>query len=231
MRGVPRRIAVATALLGALPVSAALAEVPPAQQQIGSWVLDCPTVAPTGGCVLRGRTWILAPGGGRPGAALEVQDRGDLLVPVVALRGLSTQAAIGGLLALKAQVALRFDSGPPADLVCGQDGGAIVCAPEGSALAATAAALPTAHAVNVQIQLSLPGTMALPAQGSRLELQGTREALARFRAVGPAGESLPAEPGLDLVGFLDRVLRAAGFEHGAADLLPRLAGGLGAGRS
>lgn len=225
MRGVPRRIVVATALLVSLLLAAARAEAPPAQQQIGSWVLDCPTGATAGRCVLRERTWILPPGGGRPNAALEVQGRGNLLVPVVALRGLSNQAAIGGLLALNAQVALRFDGGLRTELACGLDGGAIVCAPEGPGLAATAAALPTAHAVEVQIQLGVPGAMALSAQAGSLELQGTREALARFRAVGPAGESLPAEPGLDWFGFLDHVLRAAGLANGAADLLPRLAGG------
>jgi hypothetical protein len=225
MFGVSRRIVVAPALLVLLLGSAAWAEAPPERPQIGSWLLDCPARTAAVACMLRHQDWILPPVADRPSVALEVQARGDLLVPVVALRGLSSQAAIGGLVALKAQVALRFDPGPRADLACGLDDGAIVCAPEGPAIAATAAALPVARSVEVQIQLGLPGAMALPGHGSSLELRDTREALTRFRAAGPAGESLPAEPGLDWVGFLNRVLRAAGFAHGAAGLLPRVAGG------
>jgi hypothetical protein len=164
-----------------------------------------------------------APGGGHPSVALEVQNRGDRLVPVVTLRGLSTPGA-AGLLAAGTQVALRFDAGPRIDLACGLDAGAIVCAPDTASIAVATALLAT-HSVEVQFQLRLQGLFTLPVQGGSLELQGTREALARFRAGRPAGETRPAEPGLDWAGFLDRVLRAAGFETGVAGLLARVAGG------
>jgi hypothetical protein len=211
-----------------LPASGALAQgQQPTNEEIGSWVLTCPAAAKPGACQLRDKAWVLPPGGGRPSAALEVQGRGDALVPVVTMRGLSTQAAIGGMLTMKATVGVRFDNGPRTELPCGLDGDAIVCAPDGAGVAQTAAQLPTAHSADVQIQLSLPGMMNLPAQDRTMDLQGTREALARFRAVGPAGEALPAEAGLDWRGFLDRVLRGAGFQNGAADFLPQLSGWFG----
>ncbi len=258
MRGVSPRLVVAAALLGALPGAAVRAEAP---QQIGSWVVDCPAPGGAGGCVLRDRDWILPPTAGRPSVALEVQGRGDCLVPVVALRGLTVrtmtaqaataqpttaqpttaqpttaqtmtaQVAIGALLVLQPQVTLRFDAGPRADLACGLDGAAIVCAPEGAAIAATAAALPTARSVEVQVAVRASGTGGPAVRAATLDLQGTREAMARFRAAGPTGESLPAEPGLDWIGFVDRVLRQAGLQNGIADLVPRLAGAVGHGGS
>ncbi|HEY1933054.1 MAG TPA: hypothetical protein VGG99_13655 [Acetobacteraceae bacterium] len=186
------------------------------EQAIGSWVVSCAT---PGNCLMRHESWVLPPGTGRPSAALEVQRRGDSLVPVVTLRGLSTQAAIGGMLAMQASVAVSFDNGPASDLACDLDGGTIVCAPGGDAVALTAAELPTARSATVRIQITVPGLTALPAQQRTLALQSTPEALARFRAVGPSGESLPIEPGLDWTGFVDKVLRGLGFQNGAADLL------------
>lgn len=208
------RWSVAVLLCLLAPVAARAA---PAEQDIGSWVVACPT---QGNCLMRHQSWVLPPGTGRPSAALEVQRRGDSLVPVVTLRGLSTQAAIGGMLTMKAAVAVSFDSGPAADLACDLGGDAIVCAPQGSAVALTAAELPTARSATVRIQLSLPGLMALPAQQRTMALQATPQALAQFRAVGPSGEALPVEAGLDWRGFVDRVLRGLGFQNGAADLLP-----------
>ena len=248
MRGVSPRLVVAAALLGALPGAAVPAEAP---QQIGSWVVECPAPGGAGGCMMRDRDWILAPTAGRPSVALEVQGRGGRLVPVVALRGLTAQAApaqavptqavptqavtvqaaIGALLVLQPQVTLRFDAGPRAALACGLDGGAIVCAPEGAAIAATAAALPTARSVEVQVAVRASGTGGPAARAATLDLQGTREAMARFRAAGPIGEALPAEPGLDWIGFVDRVARDAGLQNGIADLVPRLAGVVGRGGS
>ena len=243
MRGVSPRLVVAAALLGALPGAAVPAEAP---QQIGSWVVECPAPGGAGGCMMRDRDWILAPTAGRPSVALEVQGRGGRLVPVVALRGLTAQAvptqavptqavtvqaAIGALLVLQPQVTLRFDAGPRAALACGLDGAAIVCAPEGAAIAATAAALPTARTVEIQVAVRASGTGGPAARAATLDLQGTREAMARFRAAGPIGEALPAEPGLDWIGFVDRVAREAGLQNGIADLVPRLAGVAGRGGS
>jgi len=146
------------------------------------------------------------------------------------VRGLTTQAAFGGVLALNADVGLSFDGGGRVALVCNPEGGAIICAPEGAEAAGAAASLATAHTAVLRIQLSLPGVVALPEQSRTLDLQRTAEALARFQATGPANETVPALPGLDWRGFMDRVLRAAGLEHGVADLLASLGGWIGGGR-
>ncbi len=212
-----RRLGVAVAsMLAAGPLAA---QPRPAQEAIGSWELTCP--AGRGACLLRHQNWVLPPGDGRPSAALEVQRRGDALVPVVALRGLPMQAAVAGALVMQASAGLRFDGGAPIALACGLDGIALACAPQGAEVAQSAAALPTAHTLVVQIALTVPGLAALPEQDRTLALAQTEQALARYRAAGATGEALPAEAGLDWQGFLDRVLHAAGFRNGAADLLPR----------
>lgn len=212
----PRRVTICLAAL--LSLAAAPAEAP---QAIGSWLLQCP---PAGGCTLQDRDWVVPPGTGGPSAALEVQRRGDALVPVVTLRGLTTQMAVGGLLTLQPRATLRFVPGPSAELACELDGDAVVCAPQGHAVAETAAALPVARTVAIGMQFGASGTTPLPGRTRDLALAGTREALARLRSAGAAGEALPAEPGLDWIGFIDRVLRAAGFRNGAMGLLPQLAG-------
>ena len=176
-----RHAAVIAGLLLLRASAAAMADVQRADEQIGSWVSSCPEAAKRDACQLRHRNWVLPPGEGRPSAALEVQRRGDALVPVVTLRGLSAPAAIGGMLTLKATVNVRFDGGPRTGLACGLDGDAIVCAPDGAGVPLTAAQLPSAHSADVQILLSLPGMVALPPQDRAMDLQGTREALARFR--------------------------------------------------
>jgi len=201
-------------IAGAMVLAAAAPADAP--QAIGSWLLQCKT----SGCILRDRDWILPPGNGRFTAALEVQRRGESLVPVVTLRGLSEQQMVGGLLALQPRATLHFAPGPRADLACEMDAGAVICAPDGSAVAATAAALPGAYQVEVGVQLGVPG-MALPSQGRVLALQDTPEALARLRSAGAAGESLPAQPGLDWIGFIHKMMQAAGIspaigEHGLA---------------
>lgn len=198
-----------------------------AAQEIGSWLLTCPADTKTEPCQLRHRSWVLPPGAGRPGTALEVLRRGDQFVPVIAIRGLSMRAAVGGLLTLKATVGLRFDGARPIEVVCSLDGVAVVCAPGPEQIASAAAQLAAAHSVLVQVQLSLPGMAALPEQSRMLDLQGTAEALARFRATSPADETPPVVPGLDWHGLLDRVLRDAGFEHSTADLVPSISGWFG----
>lgn len=186
-----------------------------ADQQIGSWIVEC--TAP-GDCVMRNAAWVLPPGGGRPSAALEVRRRDDAFVPVVTLRGLSTEQAVGGMLTMKASVAVSLDNERPVALDCSLASAAIVCAPLGDAATATAAELPGARTATVHIQLSIPGMMALPAEQRSMSLVSTREALARFSADGPPPEEAPIEPGLDWNGFVQLIFRELGFHNGVADL-------------
>ncbi|HTW69780.1 MAG TPA: hypothetical protein VME47_07840 [Acetobacteraceae bacterium] len=193
-----------------LLAAAAPSDAPPnAPEAIGSWLLQCTEH----GCILRNRDWILPPGAGGFAAALEVQRRGDSLVPVVTLRGLSAQQAVGGLLALQPRATLQFVPGPGVDLACDMDGAAVMCAPQGDAIATTSAALPSASQVEVGVRLGVPGLMPMPPRVRVLALQDTREALARLRSAGAAGESLPAEPGLDWIGFVHKIMQAAGINR------------------
>jgi hypothetical protein len=146
---------------------------------------------------------------------------------VIAMRGLSMQEAVGGMLALKAAVGLRFDNAQPINLACRLDGATVVCAPGSEQAVSAAGQLVAARSALVSLQLSLPDIITIPEQSRVLDLQRTSEALARFRAAAPTSETVPAVPGLDWRGLLDRILRDAGFELGIADLLPSIGGWFG----
>lgn len=206
-----RQVVIGLALLIACPV---LAQPRPSNQQVGSWIVTCPADT-LSSCQMRHESWLLPPGGNGPSAALEVTQRGGQFVPVVALRGLTTQTALGGMLALNVTVTLSLDSSPPIALACGLDGAAIVCAPAGDA----ATALASAHTAQVRIALSIPGIASLPEQSRSVELRRTADAIAMFHSTAPADRAVPL-PGLDWHDFLDRLLRKAGFERGVAGILP-----------
>ena len=206
--------------LSALP---AYAQLParPASEAIGSWILSCPP-APAEPCLMRHREWVLAPANGTPSAALELQLRGDALVPVITVRGLPASAAVGGAFVVKPSVNIGFDGGKRSDLSCGVSGTYYACAPDASTVMAIAAALPKARILSASVTLTVPGMMALPPQERSLDLSRTEAAMARLRAAGATGESLPAYPGLDMQGFLDRIMRDLGFPNGAADVMPKV---------
>jgi hypothetical protein len=193
----------------------------PNHEEIGAWVLSCPVqrIEP---CLLRHRDWVLPPDNAGPSVALEVQMRGDSLVPVVTLRGLPTASSLGGSLVLDLVITLSFDGDKPLTLLCGSSGSYYACAPAPAALQAIAAILPKARVLQVDMSLTIPGFMALPRQRRSMDLSGTPQALGRLLAVGPGGESLPAFAGLDLRGFLDRILHATGYDNGMADVVPLL---------
>ncbi len=148
---------------------------------IGSSVVSCEQ---PGDCLMRHQSWVLPPAAGRPRAALEVQRRGDSLVPVVTLRGLTAEQAIGAMLALKPAVGASFDDGPKSDLNCGLYGAAIVYAPQGDAVRRTAAKLPAARSVTIRVQFIVPGFMTLPEQQRTAVLEETPQALARSLRLG-----------------------------------------------
>lgn len=197
-----------------------MAQTRPAGQDIGSWVLTCSPGEQATPCTLRHSNWIFPPVDGSPGAALEVMHRGGQFVPVVALHGLSRQVALAGVLAMQANVSLRFGNSPQVELSCSMDSSAIVCVPPGDATNDTATELTTARSVSVRVRLRLPGGTGLPEEARSLDLVRTTDALAQFRATGPPNESVPVIAGLDWKGFLDRLARDAGFPNGLADLMP-----------
>jgi hypothetical protein len=226
------------AAIGALAIvlaAPATARQRPTEEAIGSWSLTCPAPPATGArpdpCILRHQDWIVPQGAGGPAVALEVQARGGGLVPVVVVRGLPVQAAIGGALAARPDIALRLDNLPQTAMTCGLSGAAYACAPAAQDVPAVADALPRARSARVRVVLAVPGLGALPPQERSMDLAGTSQALARLRELGAEGESLPIEPGLDWQGFLDRLMRAAGFPNGAADLIPAVLPLVGGGKA
>jgi hypothetical protein len=161
---------------------------------IGSWRLICP--APNA-CVLRHARARLDAAGVT--IALEVRSIRGALVPVVALSGLSGQAA----LLAELTVGLRLDRGAWTDMPCE---GLSICAPPDAALAAVAQAFPAARTVGLRMTLSLPGVTGLPRPDVSFGLSGTAEALRRLRASGTVEEAAPAEPGLDWRGMIGKLL-------------------------
>jgi hypothetical protein len=216
-----------SAAMAVLVAGHSLAQVRPSAEDIGPWVLTCPTAA---NCLLRHRSWLLPPTVVGPSAALEVVWRGGRAMPVVAIRGLSVGTALGSVLLLRANATAKFDDATEMDLPCAPDGGALVCVPTGAASVDAASELATSRMVLVRLRLHPGGGTPLPELSRSLELQQTSVALARFRAASPVGEAEPAIAGLDLRGFLDRLARDAGFHGGLADLLPSVAGWVGAKR-
>lgn len=232
----------ATVPLAFVPLAlATLAFVPPAHAQpkpaeetIGAWLLACPAPPPAGAkadpCIMRHRDWVVQPSSGNPSAALEIQARGGAYIPAVALRGMPTQAALGGSLVVKPLVGFTYDSGPRIAMSCGLIGAAYACAPEASVVPAASAGLAKARSITVTVAMSIPGLIDLPPQQRTLELTGINQALLRLAKVEVTDEALPAVPGLDLQAFMDKVLRAAGFENGMADILNKVMPLVGAGR-
>ena len=197
-------------LLGSLPAAAQLAPgVTPvaAPEEIGSWRLACVNDRMTdrAACTLRHRDWVERPGA-QPGLALEVQDRGGRLVPVVTARDLSLDGAARGLLALTGTAQLRLDREPMVELPCGLEGRSLVCAPRASDAARLAEMLPGTE--RALVRMAGIGTGASqPTEPTELRLAGTAAALDRFRKAQPPGAATPAETGLDLRDILLRLQR------------------------
>jgi hypothetical protein len=188
---------VALLLLAAAGGAAAQTTTPSAvvPEEIGTWRLSCAVDRMTdrADCMLRHRDPVeraQAPGGSS--LLLEVQNREGRMVPVVTARDLTLEAAGRGLLAVTGTVQLRFPPNPLFELPCGLEGRSLVCAPRGGDAARAAAELPAAPPVE-------------------LRLEGTPEALARFRTRMPEGSAPPPAPGLTLQEIVVRLQRLLGL--------------------
>ena len=156
-------------------------------------------------CVMRHRDWVERPGL-QPGLALEVQDRGGRLVPVVSARDLSLDGAARGMLALTGVAQLRFDREPMIELPCGLEGRSLVCAPRSADAARAAELLPKAERALVRMA-GLGTSTTQPTEPAELRLSNTAAALERLRRLQPPGTTPPTEPGLDLRDILLRLQR------------------------
>lgn len=190
-------------LLALLP-DAALAQ--PSVEEIGNWRLSCATDRMTdrSACTLAHRDWVERPTVGA-GLALEVQDRGGRLVPVVTARNLSLDSAARAVLAVAGSAQLRLDRNEMMELPCALEGRNLVCAPRRADAERAAQELPSAGRALVRMS-GLGSNTTAATEPAELRLAGTANALARLRALQPPGETPPpAEPGLGLRDIFDRL--------------------------
>jgi hypothetical protein len=225
----PSRPGIVLALGLMIPAGIASATM---EEHIGTWVLSCPAAAPGAEpCQLHIQKRLLDTAGIT--GDLEVQALGSILVPVIALHGLSNEIMLAASLAGKAEVSMQFAGGPREDLVCAPSSLGYICSPKGDAAQELAAGLVSARSVTVRASVVVSGLKPLPVQEKSLHLSGTNEALARLRAVGPTQMPGLLVPGLmtvlaaqspgGLMAMADKALKAAGYSNGMADLQALLA--------
>ena len=201
------RVTLAILALMTLPVAAQM----PVAEEIGTWRLGCVTDRMTdrAACQLRHRDWVERPGVGlanAAGLALEIQDRGGRLVPVVTARDLGLDGASRGLMALAGRVQMRFGANPMFEMACTLEGRSLACFP--SANEATAIERDFAAADRLLVRVSSLGTgVGSTAEPTELRLERTRDAIAALRRQIPPGAQPPAPEGNDLREILGRMLR------------------------
>jgi hypothetical protein len=196
------------------------------EEKIGSWVLSCPGAAPGGApgdeqCLLRADKRFLDKAGVT--GDLEVLALGRSLVPVLTLRGLSTEILMTAALAGKTEASMQFEGGRRETLDCVTSNAAYICSPRDDAARELAAGLPAARSVTVRVSVVVAGMKPLQVQEKSLSLSGTGDALARLAVAGPTKVPGPLaalasrSPGA-LLGMADKALRGAGYPNGVADL-------------
>lgn len=182
-------------------------------EEIGSWRLSCVADRMTdrADCQLRHREPVeRAQNAAGSSLLLEVQDRGGRLVPVVIARDLTLEGAGRGLLALTGTAQLRFPPNRYFEFPCTLEGRNLVCAPKPEDIDRAAAELPGAVGALVR----MAGYGAGSGEMAELRFEGTREALARYRARVPEGSAPAAAAapagGLSLPEMLLRLQRLFG---------------------
>jgi hypothetical protein len=199
------RAAATIAVLAALAAPAA-AQTPTAED-FGSWTLGCVTDRMTDrtACRLQHKEWVERPGSG-PGLALEIQDRGGRLVPVVIARDLGLDGASRGLMALAGRVQLRLGRTPMTELGCGLEGRTLSCVPAPAEAERLERELATADTVLLRLT-GLGTSGGANAEPTELRLSRTREAMARYRQLVPAEPPRTTEGGSELRDLLGRMQR------------------------
>ena len=197
------------------------------QEQIGSWVLSCPGDTPGAEpCAMRINKRFLDQGGIT--GDLEIQSPGKSLMPVIALRGLSTEMMMAASLTVKTVASLQFGGGQREDLNCAGSSDGYICSPGDAGGQRLAAGLPLARSVTVRISISMPGVNPLPVQEKTLDMSGTNAALAKLRMVGPSQvpgpmTALASQSPEGMMGMADKLLKAAGYPNGTAQIQAMMA--------
>jgi len=194
-----------------------------AQTQIGSWVLSC---SGESACRLRAEKRFVDKAGIT--VELEVLANGAALVPVLALRGLSTQVVMMAATAGTVEAWMQLDGGARQALDCAPSLEGYFCTPRGDAARALAAGLPAARAMTARVVATVSGMKPLPVQEKTLALAGTRAALAKLVVAGAesvpdarmaaATRLLPQASPSALAEMADKALKAAGYPKGVGDL-------------
>jgi hypothetical protein len=211
---------------GIILAAGSMLTISPAQaapyEKIGSWVLDCSgDAAGAAACRLRLDKRFFETAGIT--GDLEVQAVGTSLVPILALRGVSTELLIAAAASGKTEASIQFGGGPRQPLSCATTSAAYICWPQDDAARNLAAALPQARSVTVRVSVAVSGLKPLPVQEKSLDLTATNEALARLRAAGPSQLPGPmaarvSQSSAALMGMADKALKAAGYPNGVTDL-------------
>lgn len=209
-------------MLAAVFVTAGGAASAATQEQIGSWVLNCPDKAAGAGTCLMHLNKRFYDKGGITGD-LEVLAQGKALVPVIALRGLSGEMLMAASLAGKVDASIQLPGGPREDLNCAATSVGYICSPNGAATQRLSAGLASARTLTVRAAVSMTGMNSLPPQEKSVDLAGTNEALAKLLAAGPspvpaATTALASPPPEGLMGMADKALKAAGYPNGVANI-------------
>ncbi len=196
------RIFIFALLLAPFLAAHAQPRVVPVQRQtddIGSWQLSCFSDPMTDRktCTLQHRLWIEEPQNGVGGLRLEVLNRHSQLVPALAVRNLTVETAMRGLMALTATAQVRFDGNPMMEFPCGLEGRAVVCAPRADQAVAAGAQLAAANTVLIRIRATGPFPTQGPTEAVALDLDQTSKALER--ALGQIADSTP-RPGTSWTG-------------------------------
>lgn len=171
----------------------------PVAEEVGSWRLGCviDRMTDRAACQLRHRDWVERPSAGTAGLALEIQDRGGRLVPVISARELGLDGAARGLSLLSGRVQLRLGANPLFEMRCGLEGRSLFCAPGPADADRAERELPSADRLLVRVGAS--------AEPTEIRLDRTREAMAGYRRQVPPGPPVPE--GHDLGEMLNRLQR------------------------
>ena len=192
------------------------------QEQIGSWVLDCPGNTPGAEpCIMRFNKRFLDNGGIT--GDLELQPQGKSLIPVIVLRGLFPEMLMTASEAGKTEASIQFAGGAREDLNCAASRAGYICSPKEGAAPKLAAGLSNARSVTVRVGVFMASSSPLPPQEKVLDLSNTNEALAKPRTAVPSPVPSPmsavaSQSPEGMMGMADKLLKAAGYPNGVSQI-------------
>jgi len=172
-------------------------------ETIGSWKLTCHNDKSGDECMLRHKDASVQIGASS--VAVEVLSVNGALVPIVAVHGVAPAKAVGSLVSIV--VGLRLDNGPWFALPCAAD---LRCVPSADEVPELALTFPLAGQMRLRLEMTLPGSGALPQPEHEFDLNSTRAALGRLRSAGTITTAVPGESVADWKAMIQKAWRAIG---------------------